>query len=99
MGNLDAFEAATRAEARRDRLASLQPGGSPERPYVVGSSAVIEQHATRSMPCPHCRGEQRVLEHEHDRARALRRVEVRCRQCSHARTLWFAIEPPQPTDN
>jgi predicted Zn finger-like uncharacterized protein len=90
---VDDYLAATRAEARRERLAQLLPGGSPARPYLVASAAVIEQHATRSMPCPHCGGEHRVLEHERPTS-GLRRVDVRCRNCGSERALWFAIVPP-----
>ena len=76
-----------------ERLASLLPGGSPSRPFPVASSAVIEGHAAASMPCPHCGGQYRILEHTRP-IPGLRRVDVECRHCSTPRALWFAIVAP-----
>jgi hypothetical protein len=86
-----AFEHALRVESERERLASLQPGGSPERAITVSSASVIEARAT-ALPCPHCSGEYRVLEHTRPWA-GIRRVDVACRHCSAPRTLWFRIVP------
>lgn len=92
------MHAAQRVEAERERLASLLPGGSPERPVLVTSASVIEPHATDSMPCPHCRGPYRV--HEHTRpVPSLRRLDVACRNCGVARALWYRIAPAAATDN
>jgi hypothetical protein len=55
----------------------------------VTSTAVIEGRAT-AMPCPHCGGESRVLEHTRPVA-GLRQVDVACRHCSAPRTLWFRL--------
>lgn len=79
-------------EDRRERLAALLPGGSPDRPRVVTSAAVIESHATHAMACPLCAGDFRVLEHERP-VPHLRRLDVRCRQCGSERALWFTIVP------
>ncbi len=75
---------------RRERLASLSRGGSPERPVVVASASVIEPRATQAMPCPQCGGQYRVLEHERP-VPQLRRLDVCCRHCGVERTLWFTI--------
>ena len=78
---------------RRERLAGLLPGGSIDRPIVVASAAVIEGHAAHAMPCPLCRGQYRVLEHTRP-IPAVRRVDVECRYCGTARTLYFRIVEP-----
>jgi len=82
-----------RREQDRERLASLLPGGSRERPIVVASAAVIEPRVLRT-PCLHCGGEYRV--HEHERAApSVRRVDAGCRQCSALRTIWFRLVPDE----
>jgi hypothetical protein len=86
-----AFESALRVERDRERLASLLPGGSPDRAIVVSSAAVIEARTT-ALPCPHCGGHYRVLEHTRPWA-GVRRVDAACRHCSAPRTLWFRIVP------
>jgi hypothetical protein len=88
------FEASVRREAARERLAALARGGSPDRPIRVASASVIEARTT-AMPCPRCAGEYRVLEHTRP-VPQLRKVDVACRHCSTARTLWFTIEPSEP---
>ena len=85
---------AQRLERDRERLAALLPGGSEHRPIEVGSASVIEGHAAASMPCPHCRGEYRVLEHTRPTP-GLRRVDVECRRCSVPRALWYRIVAPE----
>jgi len=60
---------------------------------VVKSAAVIEPRVA-AMNCPHDGGTYRV--HEHERAGSgVRRVDVTCRRCSEARTLFFRIVPPR----
>jgi hypothetical protein len=55
---------------------------------------VIEPRAM-ALPCPHCGGEYRVIEHVR-RATGLRLVDVACRHCSAPRALWFRIVPHEP---
>ncbi|MEJ7597959.1 MAG: hypothetical protein WKG01_08640 [Kofleriaceae bacterium] len=86
-----AFENALRVKSERERLASLLPGGSPDRALSVTSAAVIEVR-TAAIPCLHCRGDYRVEEHTRPRSN-IRRIDVTCRQCSAPRTLWFRIVP------
>jgi hypothetical protein len=78
----------------RQELARLEPGGSPERPIPVTTSAVIEGRA-RSTPCPLCAGSLRVDQHDAETidGRSLRVVAVTCLQCGIARRLWFRITP------
>lgn len=75
----------------REKLAGLTLGGGRDHPLVVSSSAVIEGRAAAS-PCPQCQGEYRILEHRAE-AGGLRPVDVQCRRCGVARTLWFRIVP------
>ncbi|HEY5933282.1 MAG TPA: hypothetical protein VIU61_01530 [Kofleriaceae bacterium] len=86
-----AFEHALRVESDRERLATLLPGGSPDRAITVSSASVIEARCA-ALPCPHCSGHYRVLEHTRPWS-GIRRVDVACRHCSAPRTLWFRIEP------
>jgi len=87
-------QAAERLEHARERLAALLPGGSPDRAIDVTSAAVIEGRAA-TMPCPHCRGLYRVLEHTRP-VPGLRRVDVACRHCGVPRTLWFRLIDREP---
>jgi hypothetical protein len=89
------FEMAQRLEHARERLAALRPAGSPAHAMPVSSAAVIEPRATTAMPCPHCGGQYRVLEHTRPIA-PLRRLEVECRHCATPRVLWFRIVADEP---
>jgi hypothetical protein len=81
----------------RERLAALEPGGSPARPIDVPSAAVIDGRA-RATPCIQCGGELRV---EDDAAafvdgRAQRVVNTRCVSCHAPRLLHFRL-PAAPS--
>ncbi len=79
---------AQKAVAARAKLASLEVGGSQERPEIVQSASVIEPHS-ESQPCYACAGVVRVLEH---RAEAgLRVVSVRCKNCGRAREVFYRL--------
>ena len=94
-GLMTELELALRREARRELLAALSPGGSPECPIEVTSAAVIDGHVEHALSCPLCRGSYRL--HEHTRpAPGLRRVDVACRRCSTPRVLWFTIVDADP---
>jgi hypothetical protein len=95
-----ARRALARADAKlsrdRERLATFEPGGSPERPLVVESASQIEPHAS-STSCLHCGTAYRVLDHtaESIRGAAVRVVRARCPYCGADRTLFFAIRSRQ----
>lgn len=78
----------------RERLASIVPGGSPERPIEVSSSAVIEGRA-RAQHCPQCDGSYLVEDHQAESA-TLRRIVVTCQRCGVGRRLWFKIVASGP---
>jgi predicted Zn finger-like uncharacterized protein len=78
----------------REKLATLLPGGSAERPIEVESSAVIEGRV-RATPCAQCEGEYRVVDHRSTGA-GVRALDVRCERCHVARTLWFRIVIAEP---
>jgi len=94
-----------RAEGRRDakivrereRLATLEPGGTPERPIEVVTAALVEPKA-RSTPCPVCSAAVRVAEHTARSVRGvpLRLAHVACPMCGHARVIYFVIREPMP---
>jgi hypothetical protein len=86
-----------RAEARKyaglvkdkAKLATLGPGGTPERAIVVSSASLVELEA-RGMPCPLCGGNVRV--EEHAAREGLRPVHVLCMQCGVPRTIYFRVQ-------
>ena len=73
----------------REQLARLVAGGAREHPIEVSSTAVIEGRVGAT-PCPQCAGEYRIVEHR-SAGPGLRAVDVACRLCGVARTLWFRI--------
>jgi hypothetical protein len=78
----------------RERLASLERGGSAERALEVPSAAVIELRA-RATPCVQCAGEYAIEDHQAEHG--LRVVAVRCKRCHVARRMWFRIVPAGPS--
>jgi hypothetical protein len=78
----------------RERLAALSSGGSAERPIAVSSAAVVEVRVN-ALLCPQCDASYQLREHRAP-APGLRAVDVRCRQCSVARTLWFRLVDDAP---
>lgn len=80
-----------------EQLARLEPGGSPERPLEVVSTAVVEDRARR-LGCVPCGGELSISDHAVDRhdEELLRKVSARCQRCHHVRVVWFRITPPLP---
>jgi hypothetical protein len=90
--------AARRLVHDRERLYALEPGGSPERPLVVDSPAVIPVRA-RSLPCPQCGGTLALDEETAERVdgRPLRCAHLTCQLCGTKRRLWFALaSSPRP---
>jgi hypothetical protein len=79
----------------RETLASLAPGGSPERPIDVPTPSVIEVRA-RATPCPQCEGELGLDDHAvtMHAGEPLRALAMTCRRCHARRTLWFRIVTP-----
>ncbi len=73
----------------RERLFALSTGGSAERPIAIDSPAVIEPRV-RALRCPQCDGELTLRDHRAAGA-GLREVDVICRHCHAARTLWFRL--------
>jgi hypothetical protein len=79
----------------KQRLASLEPGGSAERPIEVASSSVIPVRA-RSLRCPLCDGSLR-LDEESAQSASLRAAHMTCASCGVSRKLWFVIRPSLPS--
>jgi hypothetical protein len=89
-----ASERAARQLVRdREKLATMSPGGSRERPIAVESASVVEVRA-HATPCPQCDGELRVGEHRSEAG--LRVVAVTCARCHAKRELWFKLVSNEP---
>ena len=76
----------------REKLASLEPGGSPERPLEVTTASLVEPRALAHR-CLRCDNASRLVDHDavlHD-DRLLRVVTLRCDRCSAERTLYFRV--------
>jgi hypothetical protein len=78
----------------RERLAAETAGGSPERPIHLVSAAVVETRAL-NMQCPQCAGGYAIRDHRAP-CSGLRAVDVSCRLCGTARTLWFRLGSTEP---
>lgn len=89
----EADRAAEKLASARERLARLEPGGTPAHPIDVVTAAVVEPHA-RSLPCPRC-GTQptRIEDHEarEVEGRRLRVVRILCPRCGAERAVYFRI--------
>ncbi|MGE0546093.1 MAG: hypothetical protein AB7O24_00265 [Kofleriaceae bacterium] len=83
-----------RRSADRELLARLLRGGSPHRPIVVESAAMIETRVA-AMNCIDCGWTYRLLEHVRA-APGVRRVDVECRGCSERRSFWFRLSGNEP---
>ena len=82
---------------KKEALARISEGGTPERPIEVESASQVEAHA-RSLPCAACDGSVRIEEHgakELGGAR-LRVVRLVCVRCGRGRVLFFRIASPLP---
>ena len=87
---------AERANARMQQrvrdLEAQQEGGSPERPIIVASTAVIEGRAAR-FSCTACGGEVDVAEHRAEVIAGVRMrvARVSCRMCRLERPVYFRL--------
>jgi hypothetical protein len=90
--------AAQKLVRERQKLALLLPGGSPERPIDVPSTAVIAVRA-RATPCPLCAGTLHLEEEtaEFREGRQLRAAHMTCVSCGIARVLWFGLSSSLPS--
>ena len=80
-------------------LASLEPGGSFERPLEVASASEVDVLA-ESLACPLCSGACRLVEEHTVVSRGdarRRRAEVACVHCGAERELWFRVGSPLPS--
>jgi len=75
-----------------ERLARLEPGGSPERPIVIDSTARVEIIA-QAKPCPRCAGPLHLEEHAAAVSAGvrLRIARVACSQCRTRRSFYFML--------
>jgi hypothetical protein len=82
----------------REKLARLEPGGSPDRPVVVVSASLIEVHA-RTLRCTRCESDLRIEEHVAPTVagQRLRVVKMVCPRCGTRREAWFRIEASLPS--
>ena len=91
----EAARATENSRTERLALARLEPGGSPERPLVVSTAALVEPTA-RGLPCPACGASVRVVGHtaEERAGRRLHVGRVECSGCSARLERFFEVAPP-----
>ena len=80
-----------------ERLARLRPGGAPERPLDVDSSARVEVIASATR-CPLCEGTLHLDEHAAETVGGvrLRTARLGCTGCGTRRTLYFRLATSLP---
>jgi hypothetical protein len=80
-----------------ERLARLQPGGTPERPLEIDSPARVEVIAA-SGACPLCEGPLRLAAHTAETVHGvrLRVAHVACTACGTGRALYFRLAGTLP---
>ena len=101
----EAARDATKVRSARMKLAALEAGGAPGRPFEVTSASIVEPHAA-SMPCAAC-GNLGVRVREHvalaleatpgEPARRVRAVHVECPRCGTRRAVYFRIGTVLPS--
>jgi hypothetical protein len=81
--------------SQRERLLSLEPGGSRERPIDVSSASLVEPRAA-AVHCPRCDEPFRVEAHNAPSSEGMRLREalVRCARCGLQRSVWFRLTGP-----
>lgn len=89
--------AAKQIVADRKKLAAMVTGGSPENPFVVDTSAVIDGRA-RSQRCPLCDSELQWQEQTAERINGeiLRATHMICTRCHAPTVFWFRIVASAP---
>lgn len=85
--------ATVQAEHARIQSVLSEAEGAPDRPFVVGSPAVIEVRAG-NLPCARCASRVRVDDHraEVTAGRRARVVTTVCTRCAYRREVWFELE-------
>ncbi len=78
----------------RQRLALLEPGGTPARPIEVVTASLVEPKA-RAQPCIACGANVRVDDHTATTidGHPLRLAHIACLTCGLTRVVYFAIHP------
>jgi ribosomal protein S27AE len=78
-----------------ERLASLEPGGAPDRPIEVDAPPLVDVMAEQRA-CPLCQGSLHLLEHaaETIEGERLRVARVKCGACGSAREIYFRLSVP-----
>ena len=78
----------------RERLARLEPGGSPRLPIDVASASQIEVRALGT-PCLRCDGPYRLDDHTAEvvDGQFVRVVSVHCGHCGAERVFYFRVVP------
>jgi hypothetical protein len=100
----EAGRTAVKLARARMKLASLEPGGAPDRPLETMSASTVEVQA-RALPCTGC-GEPGTRVEEHaaitvpdDRGgtRHLRVARIACPRCGVRREIYFRIGTTLPS--
>jgi hypothetical protein len=76
----------------RERLARVEPGGTPALPIEVDSASQIQLRA-ESTPCLRCQGPNWLDDHTAEKidGHAVRVVRVHCHHCGAPRVFYFRV--------
>ncbi len=82
--------------AAKEKLATLEAGGTEERPLAVESASLVEPRALRER-CLACDSAVDLVDHRavHVRGTLVREVVVKCKRCARRRALWIRVAVPQ----
>lgn len=91
-----AARAAERFLAARRKLSALERGGDIDHPIELAAMSQMDG-AVRELPCVACGAASMSIEREVGSVRAgrvVRTVDLSCRRCGEARTIFFGLRPP-----
>lgn len=77
-----------------EKIAASSAGGSRERAIEVAAAPQIEIRIN-ALRCPQCDGTYQLVDHR-SAGQGVRPVDVKCKLCGIARTIWFRIVDSEP---
>jgi ribosomal protein S27AE len=81
----------------RERLARMEPGGTPEHPIDVVSASLVDVRA-KALRCPRCDVPMQLEDHTAETVEGarLRVARLKCARCGATRTAYFRVASAMP---